>query len=308
MKEEFIHKEFRASSLTIISRAEAIIEEYQRQGFVLTLRQLYYQFVARGLLENTVRNYKKLGNVISDARLAGLIDWEAIEDRTRKLEEEPHWGHPSDILYGAARHYKLSRWDDQPYYVEVWIEKEALVGVVERICKRLDVPYFACRGYVSQSEQYVAGKRFEENDGRDQKIVVFHLGDHDPSGIDMTRDNFDRLNMFSYHCTEVERIALNMNQVEQYNPPPNPAKTTDSRYASYIRKYGQESWELDALDPNVIEQLITDAVYPLIDWDLWKAVEKREQEEKALLKSTANHWGEVSKFLARLEELEDDDE
>ena len=247
MKETFVAKEFREASLSLISHANQIIEEYEAQGFILTLRQLYYQFVARALLANTVRSYKRLGAVISEGRLAGLIDWDSIEDRTRELKEKSHWLSPASVIRAAQRGYRLDRWATQPHYCEVWIEKEALAGVVERICTHLDVPFFACRGYVSQSEQYVAGKRLE-GEACSRPVTIFHLGDHDPSGIDMTRDNDDRLAMFSGgDNVEVERIALNMDQVEQYHPPPNPAKTTDSRYGAYIERYGEESWELDAL-------------------------------------------------------------
>ena len=160
MTEQFIEKSFATASLDIIRQANAIIRDYAAQGFRLTLRQLYYQFVARDLIPNTQRSYKRLGNIISDARLAGLVDWDAIEDRTRNLESNPHWDDPAAIIAAAARSFRLDKWETQPCRVEVWIEKEALVGVIERICRNLDVDYFACRGYVSQSEQHAAGKRF----------------------------------------------------------------------------------------------------------------------------------------------------
>ena len=96
--EAFIDKKFAASSLAIIEQANTIIGEYAAQGFKLTLRQLYYQFVARDLLANTQRSYKRLGNIISEARLAGRVDWNAIEDRTRNLESNPHWDDPAAII------------------------------------------------------------------------------------------------------------------------------------------------------------------------------------------------------------------
>jgi len=157
-------------------------------------------------------------------------------------------------------------WANQERRCEVWIEKEALAGVIEGVCRELDCPYFACRGYVSQSEQWRAGVRFRG----DQPTVIIHLGDHDPSGIDMTRDNADRLAMFAgAHKTEVRRIALNADQVEQYEPPPNPAKETDSRFQEYERLYGDQSWELDALEPATIADLIRSEVESIRDPDLW---------------------------------------
>lgn len=296
MKEAFINKSFRAASIQTIAQAIKIINEYRGQGFILTLRQLYYQFVARGLLANTVQNYKKLGNTISDARLAGYIDWDTIEDRTRELKTITHWQSPAEIIRAAYESYKLSKWDDQPNYCEVWIEKEALAGVIERICHEYDIPFFACRGYVSQSEQYSAGKRLHKI-AEDKPVKVFHMGDHDPSGIDMTRDNQARLDMFAEFTITVERLALNMNQVEEHNPPPNPAKTTDSRYQEYTNRYGEDSWELDALNPQILETLITEAVEPLIDYEEWHKTNDRQETEKNLLRKTSENWNKVVNFL-----------
>ena len=171
----YVPKKFHASSLAIIADANRIIASYLRQGFKLTLRQLYYQFVARDLLpdswidpvynpkhglpadtKNTMKNYKRLGDLINDGRLAGKIDWNAIEDRTRNLQSSPHWSSPHSIVRACASQYAVDLWEDQDAYVEVWVEKDALIGVLERVCTDLDVPYFACRGYTSQSEMWGA--------------------------------------------------------------------------------------------------------------------------------------------------------
>ena len=297
MTEAFIDKKFANSSLRIIEQANAIIAEYAGQGFRLTLRQLYYQFVARDVIANTQRSYKRLGNIISEARLAGLVDWDAIEDRTRNLETNPHWHNPASIIAAAADSFRLDKWATQDYRVEVWIEKEALIGVVERICRRLDVDFFACRGYVSQSEQWAAGKRFAEYRERGQDVVVLHLGDHDPSGIDMTRDNDTRLAMFAREDVTVRRLALNFDQIETYGPPPNPAKLSDSRYERYFTRYGDESWELDALDPNVIQELIGAAVTEYRDEDAWRVMTERERGERAQLADVTRRWGDVLAYL-----------
>ena len=258
----YIEKRFAKSSLTIIEQANAIIADYAGQGFNLTLRQLYYQFVSRDLVANKQKEYKRIGSVINDGRLAGLIDWNAIEDRTRNLRGLSHWDNPAEIVDAAVNSYKRDKWENQPYRPEVWIEKDALTGVISGICNRLDVPFFSCRGYTSQSELWSAARRCRTWNTCDQKPFIIHLGDHDPSGIDMTRDITDRFSMFGAG-TEVKRIALNMDQVDEFNPPPNPAKTTDSRYEMYIADYGSESWELDALEPKVIVDLIEKTVMVL---------------------------------------------
>jgi hypothetical protein len=167
----------------------------------------------------------------------------------------------------------------------VWIEKEALVGVISGVCDELQVPYFACRGYNSQSEQWAAGRRFRGYLSKMQRPVVFHLGDHDPSGIDMTRDNEERLSLFAEDQIEVERLALNMDQIRKYRPPPNPAKITDSRFTGYAKIHGKQSWELDALEPQMIADLVRTAVLSVRDNGLWEQALVEEDQGREELQS-----------------------
>jgi hypothetical protein len=303
MKICYTPKKFTADHELVISRANEILREYDLQGYDLTLRQLYYQFVARGYLENTAQSYKRLGEIIGDARLAGRIDWDHITDRTRNARRNSHWEKPADIIESAAASFALDKWRDQRNYVEVWIEKDALVGVLEQACRPLDVTFFSCRGYTSLSELWAAAMRLQLEARKGKRIHVIHLGDHDPSGIDMSRDIEARLTLFLEHeqigAPEVNRIALNMDQIRRYNPPPNFAKLTDSRISGYVRKFGSESWELDALEPTVLTALITDTVYELRDARLWAAAVKEEEAHRATLKTCAKRWPEVEQFLKR---------
>jgi hypothetical protein len=286
-------KKFSADRVDKIAKANTIIAEYAAQGFELTLRQLYYQFVSRDFIANNMREYKNLGDIINDARLAGLVDWEAIVDRTRNLQSLAHWEQPSDIIDACARQFRIDKWATQPNRVECWIEKDALVGVIEGVCKELDIAYFSCRGYTSQSEMWSAAMRLKRYREGDQEPIVLHLGDHDPSGKDMTRDITDRLSEFSGSPVEIRRLALNMSQVEQYNPPPNPAKITDSRAEGYIAEFGDESWELDALEPAVIAALIRDAVASLRDEALWKTASDKEAVQRDQLGKVSSQWQDI---------------
>lgn len=310
-KEFFVDHRFSEANLQIIYHANEIIEDYSAQGFVLTLRQLYYQFVARGLFPNKQSEYARLSSIISDGRLAGLIDWEAIEDRTRNLESIPTWETPNDLLDVCAQQFRVDLWRKQPTRIEVWVEKEALTGVVEPICRKWRVPYFACRGYASQSELWRAGQRLADyHNDCDQNILVLHLGDHDPSGIDMTRDNMTRLELFTradedgwIDDLEIRRIALNMSQVRQYNPPPNPAKLTDARAEGYITKFGAQSWELDALSPRVIADLIDQHVRSVLDIDTWAVSSEAERKQREGLAELAQTWkADKPRFISKRKE------
>lgn len=269
-------RKFSKTSQVIIGLADEIIEDYMDQGYVLTLRQLYYQFVARDYLPNTQQSYKRLGSIINDARLAGLIDWTAIEDRTRSLSSMVHWKTPGAMLNALAGNFHYDKWAPQPCRVEVWIEKEALAGVFERVCRKWDVPFLSCRGYGSQSVMWEAARRIKS---RDQPTIILHFGDHDPSGIDMSRDIVERLRLFRADI-DFHRMALNMDQVHQYHPPPNPTKLSDSRSSSYVRLYGLESWELDALEPSVLSALVEGEVVGNMDKELWEQEVERELEAR----------------------------
>jgi hypothetical protein len=279
MREKFVDHRFSAASLKAIKTINDILAEYARQGYRLSLRQLYYQLVARGLIENSVRSYKRTGNLVSDARLAGLVDWDMIEDRGRETVVNSHWNSPAEIIRTAAKAFRVDRWEGQPCYVEVFVEKDALSGILEPVCRGLDIRFTANRGYSSSSAMYEAGKRIAGAVEAGLEVHLFYLGDHDPSGIDMTRDITERLNLFTWGSVTrrtVQRLALNYDQVEQWQPPENPAKETDSRYQVYVDQFGESSWELDAVEPATLAGLVNQAVQNLIDRDTWDEVEKRE--------------------------------
>lgn len=294
--------------LAIVDQANTIVETYAAQGYDLTLRQVYYQFVSRGWLPNKQSEYKRLGDIISKGRRAGLIDWTAIVDRTRSLRSLGTWTNPQEIIDAVAAQFRLDLWRTQDTYVEVWFEKDALMGVFERAANRNRVPFFSCRGYTSDSEIWGAAQRLARI-GRRKDIVILHFGDHDPSGIDMTRDITDRLKLFGAARVDVRRLALNMDQVEQYNPPPNPAKETDSRFIGYRDEYGDESWELDALEPSVLAALIDDELDTLIEREEWDTERLAEATAKAELRAISKRYPDVvGRFAKDLEVTLDDEE
>jgi hypothetical protein len=357
---EYVSKRFSGGSLEIIAQANTICQDWASQGYDLTLRQLYYRFIALDWFpddrwfwwnesrrkwirdpehlnpastKNADPNYKWLGSIINDARMAGLLDWDYIVDRTREIEEPNSWDSPASIVDAAAQGYYIDRWEGQKYHPEVWVEKDALEGIVERAADYHRVPWFSCRGYTSQSGMWQAAQRLGEYIIAGQIPVIIHLGDHDPSGVDMTRDIQDRLNTFLLqdylnvqwpdaddewvdhddivvhmaewieHMKEIEvdstelpvwvrRVALNMNQIREFNPPPSPAKITDARARGYIRQYGEDSWELDALEPNVLVSLIRSEISELIEWPLWEETVRRETDERSRLYDVARRFRE----------------
>ena len=328
--------ELKAAQTTL--KVIEICEEYAADGHSMTLRQVYYQMVARGYIENSQRSYKNLGTLVNKARLAGMIDWDHIVDRTRNLVKRSRWENAPHAIESIAGQFHIDLWRDQPVRVEIWVEKEALAAVIERTAHRFDAPHFACKGYVSQSEMWAAAQRIRRYINAGQRCVILHLGDHDPSGIDMTRDIDERLTdflhtdlanehrlwggddstcsqkdiarwfttthdrLYSHSHTgiplEVRRIALTMDQIEEHEPPPNPAKLTDSRARQYISDYGHESWELDALDPRTLDELISDHIDRELDqYAFAVAQDRKERMRDALTDLAERPWAEVLEFL-----------
>lgn len=309
-------KRFSDEQLDLITTANRIIVTYQKQGFALTLRQLYYKiypqfpddwrYVNVGNnkwkkapfgTKNAPPNYRALGNLISDGRMAGLVDWHAIEDRTRGSKQNVHWNRPSKILEATIGNYAADKWDNQDNYVETWVEKEALEQVLETACQPLDVRFFCCRGYTSLTAMWEASQRLLKQIEKGKTVHIIHLGDHDPSGIDMTRNIEERLEQFTYGKVHVERIALNMDQVQKNKLPPDPAKATDTRFSAYQERYGDESWELDALDPPEIVKLITDAILQYRNEEAWKIALADEKRGRHTLECIVKYFPDVIKFL-----------
>jgi hypothetical protein len=284
------------STLDLIAKANSIINEYVPLGLRLTVRQLFYQFVARTFIENTQSEYKRLADHISNARDGGKIDWDAIEDRTRHFNVMYGWLDPAHRIRSAAESYREDLWLRQYHHVEVWIEKEALLGIIEDICEQLRVPYCAHRGSASSSFVHQAGKRLAGICRQGRKPVVLHLADHDPTGIHMTDDLRERLSLYARTPIEVRRIALTLTQARPL--PPNTAKEDDSRYDAYVAQFGfEDCWELDALPPDVLVDLIRTNVEQLMDAGAWNAARRREARNRKLITRVADNWAKVQKIL-----------
>lgn len=309
-----------------------IIEEYQEEGYILTLRQLYYQLVSRDVIPNKPNEYAKLSTLLKEGRMAGIVDRDAIEDRLRKPESPSVWKSPQSIINACIEQYRKDRQKGQKIYLEVWVEKDALSGVLKRVTEKFGVPIMVNRGYSSASAMFDSYERFLKAIQKGQEVKVLYLGDFGPSGVDMIRDIKARIDEFivgsealkdeadfgrnknlyqerfddfieqglqGWEADEIAReqyaedkakqfkivpIALTKEQIRQYNPPPNPAKITDPRAKDFIAKHGNTSWEVDALKPEVLNDILTKAIESNIEIELFESVIEEEQEDIENLK------------------------
>lgn len=281
MKEQFREIKFQKKNLILLEKINEILEEYSIQGIKVTLRQLYYQLVARDVIPNQVKEYAKLSGLLTNARYSGIVDWNAIEDRTRIPNIPNTFRDIKHLLEVAGKSYQLDRWEKQEYYVELWTEKDAISSVISPITQNYQVPVSVNRGYSSASSMYDSAQRFLEQD--DKIKILLYLGDHDPSGLDMDRDIKTRLQEFGCDM-EVIRIGLTQEQIKKYNPPTNPAKIKDPRAKEYIENYGEYSWEVDALRPEVLQRLIQESILEYLDLDKFEQVKEKEKEDLEELK------------------------
>lgn len=274
MKYQYLEKTFRQDALTLIMVMDSIIEDFTSQGYVLTVRQLYYQLVGKAMIPNTEQSYKRITALVNDAKLAGLLDWDALEDRTRIFKRRSRWEDRAEILASVANSFHKDLWRDQSTRVFILVEKDALTGVLGSVCFKYDVPLLACKGYPSGTVL----REFVERDilptlAGMQDVLILHCGDHDPSGLDMTRDLTERIALFTEGAFlgkwGLKRVALNMDQIQRHAPPPNPAKATDTRFEDYRKQFGSESWELDALSPSTLTGLVEAEIDSVIDVNKW---------------------------------------
>ena len=282
MKEHFVDHNFGGEARDLLARCIQVTEDYMAQGLRLTLRQLYYQLVTQNIIVNKERSYKNLSRLVSRARLAGLVDWDAIEDRGRPPHRSSEWDSIADLVESAVASYRLPRWEGQNKYVELWVEKDALAGVLSPLAKKHHVTLMVNKGYSSQTAMYEASKRFIDH--RSEIQSLFYIGDFDPSGEDMVRDIRDRLYTFGAAEVDVYKLALTKDQIASYSLPPNPAKTKDPRARGFIEKHGGSSWEVDALPPNVLTLLIDNAIDKEVDKKLLLKIKKREKDDIKLLR------------------------
>ncbi|QCW20363.1 hypothetical protein [Flavobacterium phage FPSV-S1] len=302
MKQKFRKTSLNAKSVAHLNVINAIIEDYQAQGYKLTLRQLYYQLVSKNVIANNDQEYKKLSRVLTEGRVAGIVDWDSIEDRLRRPQNVYTVEDIKDALEDTVTQYRLNRQRDQNVFVEVLVEKDAISNVLKRVTEKYGVNILVNRGYGSVTAMYDAYSRYRSalKYKNIDKVVILYIGDHDPSGLDMIRDINARvtemLDQDFDGVFEIKPIALTKKQIKQYNPPPNPAKITDSRSDGYIALHGASSWEVDALPPEVLDKILDDAICNEIDVEQYNKIVSLEAVEKNEIRKIINKFNDTESY------------
>lgn len=267
----------------IIEQSIDVLSHYEPG--VLTIRGLHYQLVSRGMT-NDIQHYKRVVAATGVARWDGRIGFDAFSDRDRSLatltESEPSV--LEDKIDTAKeqiglwmKSYSLNRWENQPYYPEVFIEKKALEGVFYKPCIREGVALGACKGYPSLTFLHDATMRFRRTERQGKQPIILYFGDYDPSGEDIPRALKENIVALGCESIEVRRICLMERQVIDWNLPPAPTKVTDSRSVHWD---GLGQVELDAVKPEKLVSLLRQAIHEIFDTDLYEELMDREKEER----------------------------
>lgn len=266
----------------IIQNALEEIPQYEKG--VLTIRGLHYRLVARGMT-NTIQHYKRVVGAMTKARWEGQIAFNTFSDNDRETigETEFEKTEPTEEAESSKyyikyylRNYHKNRWENQPFYPEVFIEKKALQGVFSKPCKKLNVALSPCKGYPSLTFLKEASDRFKEALSKGKKPIILYFGDYDPSGEDIPRSIKQNLWDMGIDI-DLKRISLLEEQVVDWNLPPAPAKKTDSRTANWD---GLGQVELDAVHPNKLRKLCSDSILQYFNQELFEELLIQEKEEK----------------------------
>jgi hypothetical protein len=274
----------RKETLKIIFEAKQFAEAEKP----VTVRQIFYHLVSKGILRNTENEYQNLDKKLVRARKAGFIPFEWITDRSRNPLIVPLYDSPSEYLQEKIKHYYKETWKNQPCLVVILLEKEALVGIVWGIASYYNVPVFPTKGYSSWSILYEEFREYVDK-YPDKPLVMLVLGDYDPSGFDISRDYEEKLEFLGISPDIVKRVALTRDQVTKYQLPPLPMKSKDPRAERFKQEHGENVVELDALKPSLLRQIVNEAILKYIDMEALKKDLETEVKEKENLHFLIEH-------------------
>ena len=257
----------------------------------LTIRSLFYRAVSSGIIEKTEQAYKTVCRITGNMRKRGQLPFEWLVDAGRFVRRPSVWDNPKDVLESARDGYRRNLWENQATHVEIWTEKDAVVGVIEPVTRKWQVPLYSCRGYASLT---LINEACRDWPSGVEEIAIFYFGDRDPSGRDIPR--FIEQTLFDLAGCEFEfhLAAVTDAQVSEYNLPTRPTKQSDSR----ARNFQGESVELDAFDPQDLRSMVEDCIWGEIDSEAWENSEEQERADK----------NQLEEIIKKLDLKDEDDE
>ena len=272
-----------AASLDLIDAMYAMAEVAQP----ITGRGIGYKLFTAGLTPSMSRSdMQRVYRLLKEARERGLIPWEWIVDETRDLERRSSWDDPAHFVHNVSRSYRRDFWNQQPARVEVWSEKGTIRGVLAPVLDRYGVGFRVMHGFGSAT---VVNGVAQDQDGR--PLIVLYVGDFDPSGLYMSAHDLpDRLDRYGGDHVQLKRVTLRREHLDGLPSFAASDKKADPRHKWFVENYGTRCWELDALDPNRLRDLIDDAILLEIEPTAWERCAEVEEAEKKSLRHVLDSW------------------
>ena len=267
---------FYKKSQVIIEGVKEVLSEIE--GAVST-RQMYYQLLSRGIIENSERGYNKVQRLLVNLRREGIVSNERICDRTRNKHQRASWNGLADILEQCKIQYRRDYWSDQNIATYISVEKQALEGVFSEVCDEYGVSLFVLRGYPSYSLLYDWSQEIIELNNEGKEVKIYYFGDFDATGVQIDESVASNLLEFGAKFS-FERVGILPSDIKKFDLMTLPVKRSDTRAKKFIEKYGHECVELDALPPNELKKRIRESIEANIEIDKWNRMSEIEAEEE----------------------------
>src|SRR5262245_11394257 len=243
----------------------------------MTVRQVFYQATVRGLVEKAESGYGKVQTDLTVMRRAGELPYNWLADNTRWQRKPRTFNSIDDALRNTAACYRKALSNEADSYVEIWLEKDALAGVVYPVTSMYDVPLMVARGYASLSFLYSAAEAINE---LDVPAYIYHLGDFDPSGVNAGEKIEETLRELAPNAEiAFERVAVTPKQIADWDLPTRPTKASDTR----AKSFGAISVELDAIEPNRLRSLVQETIELHLPADQFAVLKAAENSERDII-------------------------
>lgn len=291
----YIKRGMQKKSLEFLALVQKILDDYD---FPLTIRQIFYQMVARQYFPKEERYYKKVSRLCVKGRDIGLLPEDKFDDRTRILDKQSVWLNLNSFMGTVKVSYHKNKWLGQSKFIEIWSEKDALRSVISKITYKYGVGLMIARGQYPRTGIYHTALRFRAN--ADKESYLYYVGDYDPSGLSIPNSIKKRLEDFDIYC-KFERIGLTQDQIDKYKLPFGKAKKSDKNYKRFVEITGSDRvTELDALPPDVLRSIIEEAITKNIDWELWNPIQEKEEIEQVgldkFIDKEVKNWLDSNEF------------
>lgn len=279
----------RGKGRATLALEESILEVLAGFDGPMSSRQVYYQCVSIGAVENNAREALRVGRLLVDLRRAGRVPYDRIVDRTRHKHQAPGWDGAADIMQQVAVQYRRQLWTDQEKVPMVCCEKAALEGIFAQAADQYGASLWTLRGYVSESFAWDWAEEILELNRAGKSVYVFYFGDHDPSGLSIESDARKKLEGFGC-CVEWARLGLLASDFDTFDLVNIDVKKTDSRAKVYLSQFGDRAAELDALPPAELQRRITSAIESCADLAAVERCRAIETAERETLRLVAKNW------------------